>query len=347
MVFWFLDSISSTNQKNSRKTKENQKNLEKTKNQSSLPKPAKFLFFWFLVFSRFFGFSLVSSSFFFLVCGVLVSLFEEEVPLDSVQQRTRFFSQSSLQCQKPLANRADHSTAGAGVATFCGFPPVPEYGQKAHCWFEPCENQSSLLQCTNVCGQVQAASLNNPSSLTPGSFVTASSLPHHFLVTSSSLPRHFLVTSSYHFCITSSLLHHFRITSSSLPHHFFITSSLLHHFLITSSSLPHHFLITSSSLLHYFVTASSLPHHFLITSSLHRHYFITSSSLPHHFLITSSSPPHHFFIASSLLHHCSLMTCSLLAQNMVDMSSHFLSISSSRCIWCYLWHLVDADTDLR
>ena len=149
---------------------------------------------------------------FFLVCGVLVSLFEEEVPLDSVQQRARFFSQSSLQCQKPLANRADHSTAGAGVATFC---------------------------------------------------------------------------------------------------------------------------------------SASLPHHFLITCLLHRHYFITSSSLPHHFLITSSSPPHHFFIASSLLHHCSLMTCSLLAQNMVDMSSHFLNISSSRCIWCYLWHSVDADTDLR
>ena len=158
-----------------------------------------------------------------------------------------------------------------------------------------------------------------------------------------------LVSSSFFFGVLVSLFEEEvpLDTSASLPHHFLVTSLLHRHYFITSSSIPHHFLITSSSLLHYFVTASSLPHHFLITSSSLLYYIVTTSSLPHHFLITSSSPPHHFFIASSLLHHCSLMTCSLLAQNMVDMSSHFLNISSSRCIWCYLWHLVDADTDLR
>ena len=295
--------------KKPKKLEENQrkpkKNSRKPKNQSSLPKPAKSLVFWF---SRgFFGFLWFLRVFLFsLVCGMLVSLFEEDVPLDSVQQRARFFSQSSLQCQKPLANRADHSTAGAGVATFCCFPPVPGLMLSTICGStsHPSTNMSSsTLQNgefsgpTNVCGQVQAASLNNPSSLTPGSFVTASSLPHHFLVTSSSPPRHFLVTSSYHFCITSSLLHHFRITSSSLPHHFLITSLLHRHYFITSSSLPHHFLITSSSPpRHHFCITSSLLHHFRITSSSLPHHFFITSSLLHHFLITSSSLPHHFLI---------------------------------------------------
>ena len=189
----------------------------KPKNQSSLPKPAKVFGFWFFWFSRYF-------CFLFFVCGVLVSLFEEEVPLDSVQQCARFFSQSCLQCQKPLANRADHSTAGAGVATFCS-ASLPHH---------------FLITCL----------------LHRHYFITSSSLPHHFLIT----PHHFCITSSllHHFRITSaSLPHHFLITCLLHRHYFITSSSLPHHFLITSSSPPHCFVSASSLLPHDLFTSCS------------------------------------------------------------------------------------------